>query len=365
MDMDLGWRSQKLKYSIFLSIICMSVLCAGRELRTMSHDHRLDRHAYNRTLAKILVEYASAVYMDDLSALISWTCSRCNGLTEGFEMIELIVDVRHCLQAFVGIANDLNAIVIAFRGTQENSLQNWVEDLFCKKLDLNYPGMPGAMVHYGFYSAYHNTSMRPQIVEAVQMAQQKRDGLTIMITGHSMGGAMAAFCALDLTVHFGIVDIQVMTFGQPRIGNSVFATYYSSLVPKTIRVTHEHDMVPHLPPYYTYFPQWTYHHFPREVWLYSIGFGSLAYEAEKICDASGEDPSCSRSVSGNSITDHLEYYGVSLQAESWGSCGIPLREAQANKVDDTIGDKIISSVESRVLGVLAEKQFENSQHSTL
>jgi hypothetical protein len=59
--------------------------------------------------------------------------------------------------------------------------------------------------------------------------------------------------------------VQVMTFGQPRIGNGVFASLYSELVPNTIRVTHDHDMVPHLPPYYFYLPQKTYQHFPREV----------------------------------------------------------------------------------------------------
>ncbi|CAI9283269.1 unnamed protein product [Lactuca saligna] len=48
---------------------------------------------YNHTLATILVEYASA----------------------GFEVLELIVDVENCLQAFVGVADDLDAIVIAFR----------------------------------------------------------------------------------------------------------------------------------------------------------------------------------------------------------------------------------------------------------
>ena len=41
--------------------------------------------------------------------------------------------------------------------------------------------------------------------------------------------------------------MEVMTFGQPRIGNAAFASYYSEVVPNTFRVTHEHDLVPHLP----------------------------------------------------------------------------------------------------------------------
>lgn len=62
-------------------------------------------------------------------------------------------------------------------------------------------------------------------------------------------------------------NVQVITFGQPRVGNEAFASQYSKLVPNTIRVTNGHDIVPHLPPYYSYFPRKTYHHFPREVCL--------------------------------------------------------------------------------------------------
>ncbi|OMO98417.1 Lipase, class 3 [Corchorus olitorius] len=291
--------------------------------------HKTDLAVYNHTLARILVEYASAVYMSDLTELFTWTCERCDGLTKGFEVIELVVDVQNCLQAFVGVAKDLNATVIAFRGTQEHSIQNWVEDLFWKQLDLNYPGMPDAMVHHGFYTAYHNTTIRHGILNAVKKAKEFYGDLDIMVTGHSMGGAMASFCALDLTVNHEANNVQVMTFGQPRIGNAVFASYYSQYVPNTFRVTNDHDIVPHLPPYYTYFPKKTYHHFPTEVWLYSVGLGSLVYKVEKVCDDSGEDPTCSRSVTGNSITDHLNYFGVDLMCEQWRSCRIVMEPSLA------------------------------------
>uniref|UniRef100_K3ZPI4 Uncharacterized protein n=1 Tax=Setaria italica TaxID=4555 RepID=K3ZPI4_SETIT len=36
--------------------------------------------------------------MSDLTALYTWTCSRCNDLTQGFEMRSLIVGVENCLQ---------------------------------------------------------------------------------------------------------------------------------------------------------------------------------------------------------------------------------------------------------------------------
>ncbi|PIN03975.1 putative lipase [Handroanthus impetiginosus] len=310
---------------IIAIFICLFGFSSCREMEVIAkHGHKQHHQlaTYNPTLARILVQYASAVYMSDLAELFTWTCSRCGGLIKDFEVIELIVDVKRCLQGFVGVATDLNAIVIAFRGTQERSIQNWVEDLCWKQLDIDYPGVDGAMVHHGFYTAYHNTSLRPGVLDAIQKAKGLYGDIKIMVTGHSMGGAMAAFCGLDLHLSLREKNVEVMTFGQPRIGNAAFASYYNKIVPSTIRVTHEHDIVPHLPPYYHYFPQKTYHHFPREVWLYSIGFGSLIYTVEKVCDSSGEDPTCSRSVSGNSISDHLTYYGIQMGCDKSSSCKI-------------------------------------------
>ncbi|TYI64264.1 hypothetical protein E1A91_D09G076100v1 [Gossypium mustelinum] len=307
---------------ILIILTCLIPPSCGRELLVT---HKDKQAVYNRTLATILVEYASAVYMSDLTELFTWTCARCGGLTKGFEVIELVVDIQNCLQGFVGVAKDLNAIVIAFRGTQDNS-----------DLDLKYPGMPNAMVHHGFYTAYHNTTIRPGILYAVKKAKEFYGDLDIMVTGHSMGGAMSSFCALDLTVNHEAKNVQVITFGQPRIGNAAFASYYGKLVPNTVRVTNEHDIVPHLPPYYSYFPRKTYHHFPREVWLYNLGLGSVVYQFEKVCDGSGEDPDCSRSVTGSSITDHLNYYGVDLTFIRWRSCRIVMnpRVEEYGKTDD-------------------------------
>lgn len=298
-------------------LMCLLLLCSGRELK-----NKKQAPTYNSTLAKTLAEYTSAVYTNDLSQLFTWTCEKCGDLTEGFEVIELIIDVKNCLEAYVGFASDMNAVVVAFRGTQENSIQNWIEDLFWKQLDFDYPGMTEAKVHSGFYSAYHNTTLRDGVINGIQKAREAYGNIPIMVTGHSMGGAMASFCALDLIVNYGLKDVTLLTFGQPRIGNAVFASHFKKYLPNAIRVTNAHDIVPHLPPYYQYFRQKTYHHFPREVWVHNIGLDSLVYPIEQICDDSGEDPTCSRSVSGNSVQDHIHYLGISMHSESRGSCRI-------------------------------------------
>ncbi|XP_048133886.1 uncharacterized protein LOC115753678 [Rhodamnia argentea] len=259
---------------------------------------RLKAHeaVYNHILATILGDYASAIsaLYEDFLPVPRASCYYPSGI-------------------YVGVAKDLNAMVTAFR----------VGDYFylClqhTKLDSRSP--PEIARHKLPWHAC--MTIRPGILDAIIRADDLYGDNNVMVTGHSTGGAMASFSGLDLVVNHEARNVQVLTFGQPRIGNAAFVSYYSDRVPNSIRITSGHDIVPHLPPYNSRFPQKTYHHFPREVWLYNIGFGSLVYQVERVCDSSGEDPSCSRSVTGNSIADHVVYYGVGLMAETWRSCKI-------------------------------------------
>jgi alpha-beta hydrolase superfamily lysophospholipase len=55
-------------------------------------------------------------------------------------------------------------------------------------------------VHSGFFSSYNNTILRVAITSAVRKARKTYGDINVIVTGHSMGGAIAAFCALDLSV---------------------------------------------------------------------------------------------------------------------------------------------------------------------
>lgn len=268
---------------------------------------------YSRSLALQLVEHASCVYTDSEAELRAWTCRRCGGLTKGFRVTDVVVVEARVLQAYVGVSEALNSVVVAFRGTRQRSFVNWMADLYFLELNLSYPGVDNALVHWGFYASYHNTSLRDRVISAVQSARLENPNLGVAVTGHSLGAALACLCALDLTVNVGIPDVNVMTFGQPRIGNKNFALFFDRSVPRSIRMTHGHDAVVHLPPSGAAGGLYDYYHTATEVWIYSVGPSKTRrYEIEQICDSSGEDPNCSRSVPGNSISDHLQYLGVPL-----------------------------------------------------
>jgi predicted lipase len=54
-----------------------------------------------------------------------------------------------------------------------------------------------------------------------------------MITGHSLGGAIAALAALDIVLS-GVArkeNLELYTFGEPRVGNTDFANAMDLHVP--------------------------------------------------------------------------------------------------------------------------------------
>jgi len=77
----------------------------------------------------------------------------------------------------------------------------------------------------------------------------------LYVAGHSLGGAMASLCALDLRRCLGSVEnsgfvVKVYTIGSPKIGNIHFANYYNQQIGEgmSYRVENLLDIGPHFPP---------------------------------------------------------------------------------------------------------------------
>merc|ERR1712070_851501 len=89
--------------------------------------------------------------------------------------------------------------------------------------------------------------------------------------------------------------VETYTFGQPRVGDQVFADAYEAAFGQTAsdtnawRVTHADDPIPHLP-----FEFMDFKHISTEVW-----YESTTSKGYVVCDGSGEDPKCSNSKSAD------------------------------------------------------------------
>ena len=105
---------------------------------------------------------------------------------------------------------------------------------------------PRPRVHAGFLAAVD--AVLPGLV--ARLLPDNRDKRTlkpILLTGHSLGGALAVLCGFFL-IRENFPVHSLYTFGQPRVGNRPFADAYAALLgPRTFRLVNQNDLVPRLP----------------------------------------------------------------------------------------------------------------------
>jgi triacylglycerol lipase len=126
-------------------------------------------------------------------------------------------------------------LYIVFRGTQFTSgldfAQEWCEDA----LSLPLEPFGAGHVHLGFHGAYKALHHAVGVASAAVGVPAKNGRV---ITGHSLGAALATLCWADLTG-------DLMTFASPRVGNPAFAAALWN--GQTVRVINAPDIVPMVP----------------------------------------------------------------------------------------------------------------------
>jgi Lipase (class 3) len=178
------------------------------------------------------------------------------------------LDARTQASANVSLDPIMGAIVVAFRGSK--SPRDFIQDAKFRQVELlwsndNYT----ARVHEGFLEDFEaiTVAVISQVKALLGGAAASPCQPKIFITGHSLGGALAILCALEFCRQ-KIPVAAVYTFGQPRVGNIIFAKIYdqtavtasSPLVPLapgshdavtlrdlTFRIVNQNDIVPRLP----------------------------------------------------------------------------------------------------------------------
>merc|ERR1712216_335261 len=131
----------------------------------------------------------------------------------------------------------------------------------------------------GFYKVW--AGIKDEVLAGIQEIQSELGPKTVHLTGHSMGGAVALDGALDLALNHALT-VGVYTFGSPRAGDYPFAVAVDENLAYHFRITHNNDLVAHVPPQAMgfYHPAWEVH------------FSEPSGLDHKLCDGSGEDNSC-------------------------------------------------------------------------
>lgn len=146
-----------------------------------------------------------------------------------------------------------SSVIIAFRGTEYDSISDWATDLMVEPLTPS--GFPsGSLVHSGFY--YSTIELISQIQTATT-ALALPAGTPIYITGHSKGGAMAylaayMLCSASNPNAISASDVIITTFASPICGNNSFQASFNELFPAATNYVNYLDIVPFLPPTATF-----------------------------------------------------------------------------------------------------------------
>lgn len=223
------------------------------------------------------------------------------GPASGFLVKDIVHDIKSDLQGYIGILPSFQKIFVVFRGS--SSTRNWIEDFEVKKIDYRSYPYCNCKVHDGFYKSTKEVSNRT--IETVKLLHYKYK-YDIIITGHSYGAAVAQLMSLEFLLHN--IDNEAYNFGQPRVGDSNFANFVNSKQKRLWRITHNKDIVPHLPP----IKGFEFMHSCREV--FEDENGNIKLCSENDC----EDNTCSMqyALKDTNTKDHSIYLRHSMNCES-------------------------------------------------
>ena len=163
-------------------------------------------------------------------------------LVEGGVIIEesktvLPMASTHCFVASAPVASGPTAVIVAFAGTDPVSLANW-DSNFNAHLQAT-----GTAEGYAVAAAVVWPKLKALLEKCVP------SGSKVFVTGHSLGGALAALIANHIITELPVGVGAVYTFGMPRPGNQVFADRYNEkLGSRTYRLVHGLDIVPTVAP---------------------------------------------------------------------------------------------------------------------
>ncbi|RDX85387.1 Phospholipase A(1) DAD1, chloroplastic, partial [Mucuna pruriens] len=187
-------------------------------------------------------------------------------------------------------------VVVAFRGT--TTCLEWLENFRATLTNLPMPCSTkrafekngimegsGAMVESGFLNLYTsslpaNSSLQEMVKQEIKRILQTYRGepLSLTVTGHSLGAALATLTAYDIKTAFSTLPVTVISFGGPRVGDRRFRWQLERQGTKVLRIVNSDDVITKVPGFVfdddvgvhvAGFPSWIQKRVEEAQWVYA------------------------------------------------------------------------------------------------
>jgi triacylglycerol lipase len=211
------------------------------------------------------IQAAEAQYASDPSQVNPATITNMPAgytLARTIQMTDFFGPVRsRVFYGYVAVGGDPATAVVALRGTA--TTLEWWDDFHWDLVPFTQV-RGGGKVAQGFYDIYNTFgTMTPGQQDstpapatfAADVARAATEGLAadvdpaglpIVVTGHSLGGALATLLVADLAANTALQP-QAWTFASPKVGDAIFAARYGSLSSVSWRIYNLVDVVPYFP----------------------------------------------------------------------------------------------------------------------
>ena len=130
-----------------------------------------------------------------------------------------------------GAENAMGAGWTPARPGERRENVDWTANFDDAQVRWPYGGRADVMVHRGFLSIYK--SLRETVRSHVIVAKKLRAD-EIIVTGHSLGGALATLCAYDLSRVVTFAPTVCLSFNAPRAGTVAFARDFNRRLAKHV-----------------------------------------------------------------------------------------------------------------------------------
>jgi hypothetical protein len=154
---------------------------------------------------------------------------------------------KESLIGIIGYNESKKIISISFRGTQ--CLSDWCNNMTFSQLPIKYTE-PAVLLHGGYVSIFKHLKKdlyRKLLAIGYRLSPKEKKELTIILTGHSLGGAVASVTVPFIKKYFPTTHIKLVTFGAPKVGKQDYNNWLDENEIKVTSFVRKTDPAPYAP----------------------------------------------------------------------------------------------------------------------